>query len=407
MNTLWIKRSAVVAILAVVASGFVYALRPQPVLVDVETVKRGSMTVTVDEEGKTRIREIYQVSAPVAGKIRRSPREVGDSVTAGMTLVAVIEANDPPFLDARRARELEAGLAAAKAAVAHARTEIRKAEAELKFAQSDLKRAESLSRSNVISGRAMERASLEVDVRNDALAATRADLELRERERDSSQAKLTRPEHPLGPAKDPELCCQKVLAPVSGRVLKIVTESEQAVTAGAPLLEIGDPSDLEIVVELLSTDAVKIKAGDAAFVGGWGGTETLEARVRRVEPSGFTKVSALGIEEQRVNTILDLVGGPDTRSALGHDFRVFVRIVVWQADDVLMVPLGALFRNKEKWAVFRDVSGRAVLTPVTIGHRNDRTAEVIDGLDAGETVIVHPSDRVGDAIEVAKRGLPN
>ena len=195
----------------------------------------------------------------------------------------------------------------------------------------------------------------------------------------------------------------RVRAPVSGRVLKILRESQQVVESGEPLLEIGDPRDLEIVVDLLSTDAVKIETGAEARIEAWGGGVDLRARVRRIDPAGFTKVSALGIEEQRVNTILDIADPPEKWTALGHDFRVFVRITVWSSESSLRVPLGALFRKGRDWAVFKVEDGRARLALVKIGHRNAEMAEVQDGLAAGDRVVLHPSDRIADGVRIARR----
>lgn len=195
----------------------------------------------------------------------------------------------------------------------------------------------------------------------------------------------------------------EVFAPENGRVLKIQTESEQVVRPGEALLEIGDPNDLEIVVDLLSTDAVKVKQGAQAHVEGWGGGTELAAKVRRIDPAGFTKISALGIEEQRVNTILDLVDLRENWQQLGHNFRVFVRVIVWKSDNVLQVPLSALFRSGDDWAVFKFEDGRAKLTPIKIGQRNSKHAEIIEGLDARDRVILHPSDRVADGVGVEER----
>ncbi len=399
----WIKRILGVAILAAIIGGLIYALQPVPVPVDTAAVEKGVLKVTVDEEGKTRIREIYQVSAPIAGKVLRSPREVGDKVVANKTVVAVIQPGDPSFLDARARRELQAAVAAGQAAVAHARTTIRKAETELKFARSDLRRSESLVKTNVISERAMEKSTLEVDVKTDALEAAKADLELRLRELDSAKARLIGPESPSIYPDNPMECCVQVRTPVDGRVLKITAESEKVVQSGAQLLEIGNPRDLEIVVELLSTDAVKVKPGADAVIERWGRAQPLKARVNRIEPSGFTKVSALGIEEQRVITVLDILDPVETWAELGHDFRVYTRIAVWSADSVLRVPLSALFRRGGEWAVFVMENGEARETIVKLGHRNAEFAELVEGLDAGARVILHPSDRVQHEVRVAER----
>ncbi len=402
MNATWIKRIIGGAVMLAVVGMFVYAMLPQPVLVDTAVIGKGPLTVTVDEEGETRIREIYVVSTPIDGKVLRSPREVGDVVEKDKSLLAIIEPSDPSFLDIRTRRELQASVAAAVASVRHSETEILRAESELKFAESDLKRAESLAERGTVSQRTLEKATLDVEVRKSALAQAHANLELRKQELESAKARLIGPEEDRKKLEDGS-CCVEVRAPVSGRVLRIDKESEQIVKAGEPLVRIGDPKDLEIVVDLLSTDAVKVKAGADAVIEGWGGLKPLSARVRRIDPAGFTKVSALGIEEQRVNTILDLTIPKDEMPHLGHDFRVFVRITVWDSEDAVKVPLSALFRSAQDWAVFQVQDGTAKVTPVKIGQRNTREAEILEGLDPSARVILHPSDRVEDGTSVIDR----
>jgi HlyD family secretion protein len=402
MNGLWIKRSILGAIALAVIGAFIYALSPKPVLVDTTVIARGPLKVTVDEEGETRIREIYVVSSPLDGRVLRSPREVGDVVMKDKTLLAVIEPGDPSFLDIRTRRELEAVVAAAEASIILTESEIDRAESELEFAMSDMKRAKSLAERGTISERTLEKAALDVQTRQAGLAQARANLILRHRQRDSAQARLIGPEKKRDKAKN-DSCCVEVHAPVDGKVLRIDKESEQIVKAGEPLLRIGDPKDLEIVVDLLSTDAVKVKTGAQARIEGWGGPKPLTAKVRRIDPAGFTKVSALGIEEQRVNTILDLTSPREELPTLGHDFRVFVRITVWSSEDALKVPLGALFRQGNRWAVFKVVDGTARLTPVKIGQRNTHMAEIIEGLEPGARVILHPSDRVISGSDVEER----
>lgn len=403
MNGTWIKRALMAAFALLALAAFVYALTPKPVLIDTAVIERGPMKVTVDEEGETRIREIYVVSAPIAGKVLRSPREIGDVVEKDKTLVAVIQPGDPEFLDVRRRRELSAAVAAAEAAVSLTEAQIQRAESELQFAQNDLERARQLAERGTVSKRSLEKASMEVEVMQAELARARANLLLRMRELESAKARLIGPQDAVTPDEE-RSCCVQVHAPIAGRVLRIDKESEQIVTAGEPLLRIGDPKDLEIVTDLLSTDAVKVKAGAEAMIEGWGGATPLKARVRRIDPAGFTKVSALGIEEQRVNTILDFTGPKENLPPLGHDFRVFVRITVWSSDDVAKVPLGALFRQGNEWAVFTVVDSEARLTLVKIGQRNTQSAEIIDGLAPGARVILHPSDRISDGTKVEERG---
>lgn len=397
----WLRAVVLAGGALALAALVAFALIPQAVPVDVAAAGRGPLEVTVNEEARTRIREVYQVFAPIAGKVLRSPREVGDTVVKDQTILAVIEPGDPSFIDARRRRELEAAVSAAEAAVTHAQAEVRRARSELAFSEGELRRAESLSETKIISERTLDKARMEAASKRAALAEAEANLELQKRQLERAKAQLLGPEDPS--VRSPASCCVQVRAPVDGEVLKVVTESEKVVEAGSLLIEIGDRRDLEIVVELLSTDAVRVEEGAAARVERWGGGAELNARVRRIEPAGFTKISALGIEEQRVKTILDLTDPPERWGRLGHDYRVHVRITVWRSGDVLRVPLSALFRKGEDWAVFTVADGRAHLTTVEIGHRNREMAEVISGLEAGERVILHPSDRVADGVRIELR----
>jgi len=399
----WRRGAAVVLAAAIVIAGGVYALWPEPVPVDVAVIDRGPLDVTVGDEGRTRVREVYVVSAPIAGRLLRSPREVGDTVEAGKTVVAVIQPSMPQFLDERQRSEERARVGAAEAAERLAEAEVNRASAELSFAIRDLNRAQGLADTKVISERALEEARLTVDTKRAAQASAEATLAVRRQELESARARLIEPDTSATAAAAGADCCVDVKSPADGEVLKIDLKSEQVVSAGMPLIEIGDPADLEIVVELLTIDAVKVTPGDRALIEGWGGASDFEAKVRRIDPAGFEKVSALGIEEQRVTVVLDPTSDRSAWAGLGHDYRVFVRIVIWHADDAVRVPLGALFRDGEDWAVFAVADGRATLRHVRIGHRNDLRAEVAGGLEPGDTVIVHPSDRVDDGVRVAPR----
>jgi HlyD family secretion protein len=380
-----------------------WALWPQPVPVDLAVIKKGPLEVTVEDEGVTRIREVYTVSAPILGKMLRSPREVGDEVVANKTLVAEIAPTAPTFLDVRSQRVNEAAVQAAQAAVDLAQAQIKQAKSQLEFARNDMRRAEELAASKTISARALDKARLDVDSAEAAVASAVATLEVRRRELESARAHLIQPGQ-VNAGTSSASCCVEVRSPINGVVLKIVAESEQVVLPGAPLIEIGDPGDLEIAVDFLSRDAVRIKPGAPARIESWGGDKILDARVKRIEPSGFTKVSALGIEEQRVKVILDFIGPADAWRQLGHGYRIIARVVVWHSDDALQVPLGALFREGDNWAVFVVADGRAHRRLVTIGERNLHAARIIDGLKPGEQVILHPSDRVHDGVRVEPRG---
>lgn len=382
---------------------------PRPIPVDTAPVLQRPMLVTIDEEARTRVRHVYTVSAPVSGRVLRISHpagekgvslHVGDAVAANETVLAVMQPVAPSFLDVRSREELKAALSAADAAIKLAEAEVARVRVVLDLSRSELQRVKALAERDVASAKALEKASADVEANEAALASARAQLDVRRSERASIAARLIDPSQGL--AREAIDCCVKVRAPVSGRVLRIVQESEAVVQAGAPLIEVGEPADLEIVAELLSTDAVRVQEGAAVRIDGWGGSP-LEARVTRVDPAGFLKVSALGIEEQRVKTIIDLTSPREAWVRLGHDFRVNVHVVVWKGDRVLTLPSGSLFRNGESWAVYAARNGRAKLTPVTVGQRNARHVEIVAGLAAGDRVVLHPSDRIRDGVRVAER----
>jgi len=396
------RRGLLAATVLVCAGGLLWLLRAPALAVDVGEVTRGPLRVTVDEEGETRIRHRYVIAAPAEGHLLRIALEEGDAVTAGEVLARL----RPAPLEPRTRAAAEARLEAARARQREAAAQVAKAQAALAQADRDLARARRLHEAGTLAPGERERSELAATTRARELDAARFAADAAEHDLQVAQAAL------LAPGLDPEALvsadptcgdapCLALRAPVAGRVLRVHEESERTVAPGTPLLEIGDPSDLEIVSDLLSTDAVKVKPGDAVEVEEWGGGHPLEARVRTVEPSGFTKVSALGVEEQRVNVIADFAGPPDD---LGDGYRVEVRIVVWQAPDVLRVPVGALFRCGEGWCVFRLDGGRARRTEVSIGERGAREAQLLEGLEAGARVVLHPGDRVEDGTRVRPRG---
>ena len=375
----------------------IFAFRPQAVPVDFAEVSRGRLTVTVDEEGETRVRDIFVLSAPVAGRVQRIEIEVGDEVVAGETVVAEIDPVDPTLLDARSETEAQAA--------------VRAAEAEMEFASRELERQKQLGQRGVASARDLDSAEKAYRTARASLENARAALQARSVQRDRARTRSTANDHSGIP----------VVAPVSGRVLRVVRESAGVVQPGEPLLEIGDPRDLEIVVDLLSADAVRVEKGQEVLIEQWGGGDLLHGRVRRVEPYGFTKVSALGIEEQRVNVVIEFSDPPEKWQRLGHGYRVETRIVLWRGDDVVKVPLSALFRadgangnhggagvggraeQVADWAVFVEEKGRARLRPVSRGHHNGLEVEITSGLDQGAHVVLHPSDRVVEGVGVEAR----
>ena len=395
------RRRIVVALVAAAAlAAAIWAFMPAPIAVDVAAIERGALDVSVSEEARTRVRDIYTVSAPIGGTLRRAPREVGDQVIAGETVVAVIEPAAPAFLDARARREAEAAVEAAQAMVALAEAQLREASVLLSKARSDFARAEQLRQSGDISASRYDEARAALATAEARVESAEATLAVRQQELQIAEARLVGP-HAAGPEGAEETaCCLLLRAPIDGEVLSVAQESEQVVAAGTPLLEIGDISKIEIVVEMLSSDAARVRPGFPAVIDGWGGATPLPARVRRVEPAGFTKVSALGIEEQRVAALVDLDG---PAPGLGHNFRVRAAIEEWRSDDAVTVPVAALFREGADWAAYRIEDGRARRVRLDIGRLNRRQAEVKAGLAAGDRVILHPSDVIADGTLVAAR----
>lgn len=400
MPSKWLKRIAALVVVALIIGGIVYVLWPKPVAVDVAAIDSGPLEVTVDAEGIARIRDIFVVSAPIPGRLDRLPVHLGDRVYVNATEVASIRPTAPAFLDVRTRREFEAAAEAARAAVDLAKARLDGALVSLKMAEADLERAVRLVKGGTISLRAFEQATTTVEGARALVSQSKAELELRQSELESATARLIEPDESMNPQATS--CCLTLRAPVNGIVLKLISESEKVVAAGTPLVEIGNPREMEVVIHLLSADAVSIPPGTPATIDGWGG-QPLSAKVHRIDPAAYTKVSALGIEEQRVDATLDIVDPYEYRTELGHGFRVMAHVVTWRADNVVRVPLGALFRRGSEWTVFRVVDGRAVATTVDIGHRNDRFAEALSGLADGDVVVLHPSDRVSEGVRLTTR----
>ena len=387
-----------IVLLVVVLIGL--SLQPQPVGVDVARIDRGDLLVTIDDEGQTRLKDVYVVSAPVAGQVRRIDIEAGDTVTAGDTILALFEPSDPIMLNLRSRTEAEAFVKSAEAAVGLAEAEQARAQAQLDYDRAELKRAQPLAERGTISQATLDQRQLSVKTAQAQLAQATANLRKTEADLESARATLiTSQDSENGDSRD----LIQVRAPISGRVLRVLQKSEGVLAAGTALMELCNPAELEIVVDLLSTDAVKIKPGDRVIVDDWGGDTPLEGKVRLVEPFGFTKISALGIEEQRVNVVIDFISSQTEWQNLGHGYRVETRVVTEDRRNVLNVPIGALFRSGDQWAVFVDDDGTARLTEITLGQRNTLNAEITGGLNEGDMVILHPSDAITDGVSVTRR----
>jgi HlyD family secretion protein len=398
----WNTRTVGLALAGVaLIGGLAYvAFGDDPVPVDLVTVERAPLRVTIDADGQTRIREIYEVASPIAGTARRAPVVVGDTVVGGETIVARVEPLSPSLLDARSRAQAEASVAEARAALDVARSELRRAEEEEAFARLQFDRTQTLMERGVTTVTQMETVAQSLAVAEAAVAAAQSRVAMSEGSLERAEAALVRPG---GGATATDDCCVELRAPSDGVVLSVATISEHPVQAGAPLVTVGDPADLEIVSDLLSSDAVRIGPGTRAMVERWGGPDPLEAVLTRIEPAAVTRVSALGIEEQRVDAIFEIETPPAERPGLGHGFAVFLRVVEWESDDALQVPLGALFRRGEDWAVFVAEDGVARERIVTLGERAARRAQILDGLEEGERIITHPSDTVTDGVTIVDR----
>ena len=386
-----------IAALAVLVS----ALWPRPVPVDVATIVRGPLQVTVDEDGKTRVRERFVVSAPLTGQLARIDLDEGDAVEAGKTLLATIAPVDPSLLDERTRSEAEARVRAAEAARDQAAARVKEANEAHEITHHEFERVKALRTSQAVPQAEYDRTEHEEQRTAHAMRSAEFAQQVAVFELEVARAALERSRP--GASGDQNREQLEIYSPITGRVLRVIQESATVVSPGMPLLELGDPSRMEVEVDVLSADAAVIRPGARVWLEHWGGERALEARVRLVEPSGFTKISALGVEEQRVNVIAEFDEPSAQRGALGDAFRVEARIVVWETADVLRIPAGCLFRHGSSWAVYRVNGDFAELSDVEIGHNNGLEAEVLDGLVESDRVVLHPSDKLGDGAYIVSR----
>ena len=374
----------------------VWAFLPSPVQADFGTVQKGVLQVTVEDEGQTRVRDRYVVSAPVPGRMERIELEPGDPVTAKRTVVARFAPTDPSLLDVRTRAELEARARAAESAVGTARAERERLQNELKFAQSELGRARELVSAGAIATRELEDMQRRVSTLERGLESAEFAVRTAMHQVEVARASLLQ-------TRAGSVASIPLYSPVSGVVLRRLQESTRVVPMGEPLLEIGNLHDLEIVADFLSSAAVSVKGGQAVMIDQWGGDRPLRGRVRRVEPSGFTKISALGVEEQRVNVLIDFDEPREVRERLGDGFRIEARIIIWSKENVLKVPTSSLFREGAQWAVYKVAGNRAQLQIVEIGQRSGLEAEVQSGLAEGDQIVVYPSDAIRPGVKLARR----
>ena len=395
---------------ALAFGALIWAFTPKPVIVELAEVKRGRFEQTIDEDGKTRVRERYVVSAPLAGRVQRLTPKAGDAVARG-DVVAVMHPAAPPLIDARTELELEERVGAAQAALARVRTTVEHAKAALAQNRADAQRTQKLAAQGFVSPTQLERDELKVTLSAREAEAAEFERHAAEHQLELARAALTRSRQGWSSERGGRAEQFDIRSPVTGRVLRVTQESEAVVALGASLLEIGDPADLEVVIDVLSSDALQIAPGQPvklerhAAAGDTGAA--LEGRVRHVEPSAFTKVSALGVEEQRVNVIIDFTSPRARWQNIGDAYRVDARIVVYSADDAVKIPVAALFRDGAHWAVFVADGNVARKRVIETLRRNAREALVDKGLAAGERVIVYPGDAVRDGKRTSEGNAKN
>jgi HlyD family secretion protein len=368
-------------------------MRPRALKVDAARLTTGPLRVTLDEEGRTQVKRRYVVSAPLTGKLMRIELKAGDRIEEGAVLARLVPA-DAPLLDPRSRAEQEARLHAAEAAVAQANANVARAQVADASARDDLTRKKTLEKGSAISAHELELAASDVAGRAQDLASAQFGAKVADHQLGEARAALQR-------GRSGRLDEFAIVAPAAGQVLRVLRESEGVVSAGTALVEVGDPSALEVMAEMLTVEAVRVRPGMTAFIDHWGGARALEARVKSVEPSGFTKVSALGVEEQRVRVILDLTAPATEWHALGDNYRVEVHIVAWQGDHVLRAPTAALFRRGDAWAAYViDDAGRVHVRRLDVGAQGPDSVEVRGGAREGEVVILRPSESLREGVAV-------
>lgn len=386
--------------IAIVAGLAFVSFREDPVPVDLAQATRGALEVTVNADGRAQVRDLYEVASPIAGTALRSPVNEGDVVTAHETVVAVVRPASSGLLDTRTRLQNEAALQEALAARHVAQADLQQAQETLDFAQTQFDRTKALTTSGVASITRLEDDAQRLSVAKATVEAAQARIDMAEGAIERARASLLQADETEGV---PESCCIELTSPADGVVLSVASISERPVAVGTPLVTIGDDTDLELVADILSADAVRLVPGALAYVERWGGETALQARLNRIDPRAYTKVSALGIEEQRVDAYFDLITDDARVPGLADGFSVFLRIVEWRAEDVLQIPLSAIFRVDDGWAVFVAQDGRVEMQSVTVGRRNERMTEVLDGLEQGEMVVTHPSDALVDGARIVRR----
>ena len=392
------RTTTVIIVIAGMLALLVWGFWPTPLLVETGVAQHAPLRVIVEEEGQTRVKDRFVISAPVAGYLQRIGLEVGDAISQGQTL-ALMEPLRPEVLDPRSRARAEAQVAAARAAIKRAEQIEAAALAEASYARNDYARKQQLEEKKLVSREQVEQAATHSREAAAELRSAGFAVEVARHELEAAETALQFSITNNGAAATETVA---IKAPIDSRVLQIHHKSEGVLTTGTPLLEIGDPGALEIAVDVLSADAVRIRPGTRVQLLRWGGPQALEAVVRTVEPTGFTHISALGVEEQRVWVIADLISPRTDWEQLGDGYRVEAHFILWEGDDVLQIPTSALFRHNDQWAVFAIDAGRVHRVAVTTGHDNGLVTEVVAGIEAGTRVILHPDDRIEDGVRVTQ-----
>jgi HlyD family secretion protein len=395
----WTKKIIATLVLLALLGLLGWSFVPRPIEVEIAETRQGNFMQTIDEDGLTRVRNRYVVSAPLAGRLERITLHEGDSVEKNAVL-ANISPSIPALLDARTELELQARVGAAEAGKLRAEVRVERALVALAQAQADFDRTSKLASAAFVSPTKLEADRLNVDLNEKEIDTAKQEVHVAEHDLEVARAALVQVRSPTPPTSGK---LWQVRAPVAGRVLKLTQQNETVVTTGSALIELGNARDLEAIVDVLTSDAVRIRPGAKVLFERWGGSEELQGRVRLVEPSAFTKISALGVEEQRVNVIIDMVSPSDKWQTVGDGYRIEARIVVDERADATLVPVSALFRDGDQWAVFTISQGRAEKRAVQLGARSGMVAVVEKNLAAGENIIVYPSEAIKDQIKVKVR----
>jgi HlyD family secretion protein len=397
MNGLLRRKILMISVILIVVALLIYGFLPKTQEVDIAVVKRGALQITIEEEGRTRLKDRFTISSPTSGYLRRISAKVGDTIQKGQ-MVAVLEPLPSQALDPRSRATAQAAVASAEASLKAALERARVAKTDVAYLDQRKERLKALYDKGSIAKDQFDQISSEAQKANALQLSVEAEVNLARSELE--RAKITLQNFSSVRERSNSV---EVKSPVSGAVFRIYRESEGAVNVGEPLMDLGNSRDLEVRVEVLSPDAVRIQKGTDVLFKRWGKEEPLKGKVRLVEPAGFTKISSLGVEEQRVLVIVDITSPPEQWNLLGDGFRMEAHFVIWEGQNILQIPASALFRSGEKWSVFVVDGGKARKRSVEIGQRNGLAAEIISGLKENEKLLAYPDDSIREGTKVKQR----